>query len=439
MRIKHQFGNDAGILLRALDQSPVSSVQLNPWKSFKEHWKSAEVPWYPHGRILSERPAFTMDPLYHAGAYYSQESSSMILWHILKTLIEKKNIRCLDLCAAPGGKSLLLSAFLNGEGMLYSNEVVPMRNAVLRENLTKSGRNNFIVTHNEASQFGKLKSYFDLVLVDAPCSGEGMFRKDNEARSEWSESNVLMCAVRQNKILSEIIPCIKPGGILVYSTCTFSQEENESICEWLTSENGFEKIDIPVPSDWNIKKVEGKNFSAHQFLPGFTPGEGFFICAFRKTEDHTVRSQGKSRKSYFRNLSLSESKMLERWIKPECLQNTIINPDGIVFDTMESAQELNLISDHLHYTQCGIPIGKITTREFIPDHGLAMSLSVGDELPRIELDLDKAIQYLRKEDPHITGNPGWTLCTYQNIPIGFLKILQGRSNNYYPKEWRIRK
>ena len=198
----------------------VVSVRLNPSKlsMVNGEWSMADVPWCPYGRYLSERPSFTLDPLFHAGAYYVQEASSMFLWHALKETIgpdTKKKV--LDLCAAPGGKSTLLASYFT-DGLIIANEVIKQRAAVLVENITKWGTDQVIVTNNDPSHFQSLPGYFDVMVIDAPCSGSGLFRKDPGAVDEWSEANVQLCSQRQQRILADVLPALKEDGILIYST-----------------------------------------------------------------------------------------------------------------------------------------------------------------------------------------------------------------------------
>jgi len=227
-RIKIQFGNDSEQFLTSLENSPVISVRKNP-KKITDLWIDNEkVPWCNEGYYLSQKPIFTLDPLFHAGCYYPQEASSMVVDWILRQIISiPDNPIVLDLCAAPGGKSTLLASWMDGKGLLVANEIIRNRSLILLENMVKWGYPNCVVTQNSPSDFSPLRHFFDIILVDAPCSGEGMFRKEKKAAEEWSESNAAMCAVRQRKILDEIWGSLKPGGILIYSTCTFNPSKNE--------------------------------------------------------------------------------------------------------------------------------------------------------------------------------------------------------------------
>src|SRR5690606_35373595 len=239
----------------AIDQPSRTSIRLNPFKSFSSAWPQSPIPWSKDGYFLEERPSFTLDPAIHAGAYYVQEASSMFIEHVLNSLAIPRGVY-LDLSAAPGGKSTLLSSYLGHEGLLVANEVIQSRAQILKENLIKWGLGNAVVTNNDPDHFEPLEGFFDLVLVDAPCSGEGMFRKDPQAREEWSPDNVQLCSARQKRIMDKAGALVKGGGYLLYSTCTFNEQENEDMIRFLTEEFAFEPVKIPLDASWNIVETE---------------------------------------------------------------------------------------------------------------------------------------------------------------------------------------
>ncbi|MBL7943082.1 MAG: RsmB/NOP family class I SAM-dependent RNA methyltransferase, partial [Flavobacteriales bacterium] len=249
-RIHLQFAGDAQTMLAAMHLPPGNSVLINSHKQAPLSFDTFPVPWCPAGGLLHDRPRFALDPLWHAGAYYVQESSSMLLWHVLNSLnVADQHLAVLDACAAPGGKSLLISSWLGERGWLLSNEVNAHRNAVLRENMIKWGRGNTLVSREETHRLGRLTEKFDIILVDAPCSGEGMFRKDEEACALWSPENVSGCARRQQQLLNDLLPALKDGGWLIYSTCTYAPEENEQNAQWLAG-NGLEAWRFSVSPAW---------------------------------------------------------------------------------------------------------------------------------------------------------------------------------------------
>lgn len=264
--LQHLTGFDEDAFIAAHEaEKQMTSVRFNPAKTVDQDFIKMDltknIPWSTNGIYLSKRPSFTLDPLFHAGAYYVQEASSMFLEEVIKQTVNlSAQIKVLDLCAAPGGKSTLLQSLISKESFLVSNEVIKSRVNILSENITKWGASNVLVTNNDPKDFQRLPAYFDVIVVDAPCSGSGLFRKDNEAISEWSPQNVALCCQRQQRILADIKDSLKPGGILIYSTCSYSQSENEDIVSWLVNENRFQSVELSIPSDWGIIKTSINNF-----------------------------------------------------------------------------------------------------------------------------------------------------------------------------------
>ena len=265
------MADEPSVSIRLNSKITDNRLQITDSTSFlTPHSSFLTVKWCEQGRYLSERPKFTYDPLFHAGAYYVQEASSMFVWQALSQLVEQDAL-VLDLCAAPGGKSTAIAQYLSENGFLVSNEYVPQRAHVLVENITKWGAPNCVVTNNAPRHFEKLKTRFDAILVDAPCSGEGMFRKDERAREEWSPANVDMCVERQREILESAWKVLKPGGVLIYSTCTFNSHENEEQVQWLIDEMEAEYLPLKIEDDWMITETE----RGYRFLPHKTRGETY--------------------------------------------------------------------------------------------------------------------------------------------------------------------
>lgn len=268
----------------------VTSIRLNPNKPATLNPQFAtlqKVPWNSNGYYLSERPSFTSDPLFHAGAYYVQEASSMFLEDAIRQTCDlTQNLKVLDLCAAPGGKSTLIQSIISDNSLLVSNEIIKTRVNILSENITKWGAANVVVTNNDPKDFQKLPGYFDVIVVDAPCSGSGLFRKDPEAIDEWSLNNVTLCSQRQQRILADILSSLKPGGILIYSTCSYSEAEDEDICDWLLSgtQDPLSGLRLQIKSDWHIIETSSPQHNAYgyRFYPDKLKGEGFFIAVFQK-------------------------------------------------------------------------------------------------------------------------------------------------------------
>lgn len=410
------------------------------------------VPWSSQGFYLSERPSFTFDPLFHAGRYYVQEASSMFLEEALKQTIDlRTDNRVLDLCAAPGGKSTLIQSILSPHSLLLSNEVIKSRAVILEENITKWGSANVIITNNDPVDFARIGNFFDSIVIDAPCSGSGLFRRDPGAIEEWSEQNVQHCSQRQQRIISDVLPALKKNGILIYSTCSYSQQENEDILDWMINELALESVRLEVPSEWNITETNSAKQGAfgYRFWPDKIKGEGFFMACLRKTEGNE-NSEKQFRKSRIERLNKFEEAIVKPWLNKELDiqlfklgERILALPEGLE----QTLQEI--IAASLYIRLAGVRIGKTAGKDFVPDHALALSHLVSNEVVAVSLNQEQAIQYLRKEEVPFTGLgltegnkkviPGWALVQFERVNLGWIKILQNRVNNYYPKEWRILK
>jgi 16S rRNA C967 or C1407 C5-methylase (RsmB/RsmF family)/NOL1/NOP2/fmu family ribosome biogenesis protein len=421
-------------LLDALDSKAPVSVRLHPSKTKPELDFLSEIPWCENGFYLKERPSFTLDPLFHAGCYYPQEAGSMVLDTILRQIPIPEEPIVLDLCAAPGGKSTLIASFLDGKGLLVSNEVIQPRSRILKENLAKWGYSNVVVTNNDPKDFERLPDFFDVAVIDAPCSGEGMFRKDPESRNEWSEDNVQLCAARQKRILADVWDTIKPGGYVIYSTCTFNTLENEENVDFAINELGAEliSIDLPLP----IRK--GRNGSGHYCIPGETEAEGFFVAVLKK-QDTEVRKLKYETKKDVKQLSGNTMKDL----KLEEFMNTTHHNffqwnDSILAFPSAVSQQMQHVVSKLRIVKAGTIVAEIQRKGINPHHELALHNNLCTYSKRIELEKGQALQYLHGETFSLSGEQGWQLITYQNQALGWIKHLGNRFNNLYPKEWRIR-
>ncbi len=430
-------GFDQQQFIEAHELKPPVSLRLNADKIFEHHYKN-KVLWSDHGYYLDERPPFVFDPLFHAGAYYVQEASGMFIEYILKQIPEiTRQIKVLDLCAAPGGKSTIIASSITNESLLVSNEIIKTRISGLKENVTKWGKTNVVVTNNDPADFNNLPQFFDLILVDAPCSGSGLFRKDNSAIQEWSEESVIHCQKRQKRILKDILPSLITGGKLIYTTCSFSKEENEDIVEYLVNEFGMSVEQIDISSEWNIISTE----FGHRFYPDKLKGEGFFACVLKKNiESAQVGAQISSSYMPYTAASTEEISVISNYIKYPEKYIFFIFKDSIFSIQKEFYNTIKKIATCLRVVQAGTEIGKLIREELIPAHAFAMSTLLLNTIATIELDESTAMQYLRKENIIIdTDKSGWVICTYKNIPLGWIKILPNRINNYYPVDWRIRK
>ncbi|HTG57373.1 MAG TPA: RsmF rRNA methyltransferase first C-terminal domain-containing protein [Niabella sp.] len=423
----------------------VTSIRLNPAKSevvlqsFKDRdINYMPIPWTSNGYYLSERPSFTFDPLFHAGTYYVQEASSMFLEQALQQSVDVSNpLRVLDLCAAPGGKSTHLQSLLSPESLLISNEVIRQRVNVLKDNMVKWGSSNVIVTNNDPKDFSRLKGYFDVIVVDAPCSGSGLFRRDEEAINEWSGNNVVLCGQRQQRILADVLPALKEGGVLIYSTCSYSQQEDEDIADWLTSEFALSNISFNVQDDWHITEaVTSSGNRGYRFWPHLAKGEGFFLAAFRLHEGDIYKNKNRHA---IKPATKQLSPLVAAWANPD--NNELIQVNDKVYAWPAVLfEDFDLILQHLRIIYSGTLLGELAHKKLIPDHALAMSRMVGEAIGRIELQLSESIAYLQKNTIENTGwASGWQLATYNKHALGWMNVLPNRINNYYPKELRILK
>ena len=428
-----------------LDHPAQTSLRLNWRKPVDIIFSKRPIPWAKEGYFLEERPSFTIDPTFHAGAYYVQEASSMFISHILESLKIPKGIY-LDLAAAPGGKSTLLSSYLGEDGLLVANEVIAARTQILKENVIKWGLGNTVVTHNDPEHFSPLDGFFDLVLVDAPCSGEGMFRKDPQARAEWSPENVLLCSARQKRIVDTAGELVKGGGYFLYATCTFNEKENEEILRFLTEEFAFEPVRIPLDPSWGIVETEVNTedgtFYGYRFFPHKVAGEGFFITALRRPEGAYTQlapSNKEFKHHSLKRVGEKESVELDKEVggdgtgKFYLLQETYFRMQG------DFNRELEKLAQVLSVRYFGVELGKKHKKEWIPSHEWALSILPKNGFPHQELTQEEALAFLRKKDQSYTNLPlGWVLLTYKKLSLGWVKNLGNRVNNYYPKEWRIR-
>jgi 16S rRNA C967 or C1407 C5-methylase (RsmB/RsmF family)/NOL1/NOP2/fmu family ribosome biogenesis protein len=425
----------------------VVSLRFNPLKQhistsidvLQEHPSTSlrTVPWSSTGYYLSERPLFTLDPLLHAGAYYVQEASSMFLEQAMKQTVDlSQPLLVLDLCAAPGGKSTLLQSVISKESLLVSNEVIQSRVNILKENIIKWGAGNVVVTNNDPGAFSKLHGLFDVVVIDAPCSGSGLFRRDPEAINEWSVHNVNLCSQRQQRILADAWNCLKEDGILIYSTCSYSQEEDEEILDWISAKFKVESVKLKVDADWNIDEVETQTGAfGYRFWPYKVKGEGFFIAAFKKMEEpDSLRI--KIRTTHL--ASKQEAAIAANWINSNEGLTFIKQGQNIAAVPTQWNEIIQYLMQELKVRYTGVELGTIAKNDLLPEHSLALSTIMNNAITKVELSKEQALDYLRKNEIVIKQpTKGWALATYNQHPLGWMKLLGNRINNYYPKEWRI--
>lgn len=362
--------------LKAFETDAPVSIRLNPEKAKELTADGERVPWCRNAYYLPQRPNFTYDPLLHAGCYYVQEAGSMFLDTVMQQWVPDAPVVMIDFCAAPGGKSLLARTALAAGSVMFSNE--PMRNRanILAENVEKWGYADHFVTNNFPRDYRRAKMIADVVLCDVPCSGEGMFRKDEATIREWSMQNVEKCARLQREIVADAWSCLADGGLFIYSTCTFNTHENEENIQWMMDELGAEVLPVKVDAAWNItgSLLDGFSQPVYRFIPGISKGEGLFLCVLRKGG---AWQQGHSLKSL-----------------------------------RKSQQNLNII--------------------YCP--------KAQSDMVKVEVNYQQAMAYLRHEAITLGADVprGMVGICFEGHLLGLAKNIGNRANNLYPKEWKIR-
>jgi 16S rRNA C967 or C1407 C5-methylase (RsmB/RsmF family)/NOL1/NOP2/fmu family ribosome biogenesis protein len=435
--MKADLGPEFPAFLEALNQPPPVSIRRNPDKPSTEFPHSEPIPWQPDGRYLPERPVFTLDPRFQAGAYYVQEASSMLVYEALRqTMGIGQPLSVLDLCAAPGGKSTLLLSAIGEAGFLLSNEVIQSRIAPLKMNLDKWGHANLSVSNHDPEDFGRLAGFFDVVLVDAPCSGEGLFRKDEDAASHWSEASVALCAARQQRILSAAKDLVRTGGVLLYSTCTFNSLENEQNVQWLLDNGGYEKAALNFPSEWGIAQQK----LGYQCFPQRVRGEGFFMACLRKTGEQPIAVATAYTPKDWQRLTAKQMPSLQGFFAQPDDYEYFMKPLGEVVALPKATMEAQFtVASALRKRSIGLEIGELKKQDLVPSHALALHKGLHPDLPKADLTKAEALLFLKKENLWKPDwQRGWTLAAYEGHPLGWMKVLDNRSNNYLPMDWRIR-
>ncbi|MBQ9230476.1 MAG: hypothetical protein IJ190_04755 [Prevotella sp.] len=386
--------------LQSFEEEPPVSIRLNPRKTEVGNKRLAviegeEIPWCRNAYYLKSRPNFTFDPLFHAGCYYVQEAASMFLDEVLRqhqpSIANSQALIALDMCAAPGGKSTLLRSALPEDCVLFSNEPIRNRASILTENIQKWGYPNCHVTNAYPKDYSRSKLHFDIILCDVPCSGEGMFRKDEATIREWSLQNVEKCWRLQRDIVAEAWQCLNEGGLFIYSTCTFNTKENEENIRWILEEFDAEVLKVEVKPEWSItgSLLEGFDEPVYRFIPGITKGEGLFMCVLRKGGSQKIPSVGKNIPNVGKKNSQRGKEKFPTW-------------------------ERN-----------------------IPSVGINMSPAT---CPQIALSYPQAMAYLRHEALVLPADTprGLVEVCFQGHPLGLVKNIGNRANNLYPKEWKIK-
>ncbi|MBO5108307.1 MAG: rRNA cytosine-C5-methyltransferase [Bacteroidales bacterium] len=442
--LEEAIGSDDALVAFSAFDSPASvAVRRNPFKDGICP-EGRQVPWCSHGRILPERPQFTLDPHFHAGAYYVQDSSSMFVGHAFRHILKDLHVpsgrpfRVLDLCAAPGGKTTDLAASLReafGDGfILVANEVMKARAGVLADNVALWGDPNVVVTSDDPSAFAGLPGFFDVILADVPCSGEGMFRKDEEAQKQWSEDNVALCEARQRRIIADVWPSLARDGVLIYSTCTFNRYENDGNVRWTADELGAEPLfrdDVLVPGNGVIKTELG-----YSLVPGHVEGEGQYCSALRKKSDVEWRE------IKARGMRPSKASAVPKGLKVPVDRDVTVRMKGETVTAVPAviSADLAVLEPQLHVIAAGCAVGVMKAGTLVPDADLALSIMLDkDAYPSAEVEQKTALAYLHRDAIMLPDSPkGFVLVRYEGLPLGFVKNLGNRCNNLHPQSRRIR-
>ena len=441
--LEEAIGAENALVAFSAFERPASvSVRLNPFKKGAVH-EGRPVAWSRYGIMMPERPSFTLDPLFHAGAYYVQDSSSMFVGHVFRQVLDSvdrpatRPLRVLDLCAAPGGKTTDLAASLReacgDDFILVANEVMKARVGILADNVALWGDPNVVVTSDDPRAFASLAGYFDIILADVPCSGEGMFRKDEQAIEQWSADNVALCEARQRRIIADVWPSLNTGGVLIYSTCTFNKYENDGNVHWIAENLGAEIL----PNDQEAEGVI-RTESGYSLVPGFVEGEGQYCASLRKTSDVEFVS-GKAPKSGDRPVKGAAL--------PDGLDAYFSRPvifalkgDMVTAVPKNIAVDATMLRQFLHVISAGCAVGTLKGKILVPDADMALSIILDkDAFPRHDVDRMTALQYLHRDAITIPDAPkGYVLVCHEGLPLGFVKNLGNRCNSLHPQSRRIR-
>ena len=414
--------------------SPVA-IRLNPAKPLNEPIATDDkVAWEPNGCYLTSRPPFTFHPGLYDGRFYVQDPSAMILGYVVRKIAAglPGPINYLDACAAPGGKTTSALSVLPEGSFVLANEFSPARVNGLLENMERWGVPGYAVSRNDARQFKKIGPVFDIVAADVPCSGEGMMRKNETAVTQWSPSLIRECADLQRDIVEAVWQALRPGGYLIYSTCTFNTSENERNAEWIRDSLGAVPVDLSFQNLPGVLPGIDTDIPCARFLPGKVRGEGQFIAVFRKPEDYPVGSVPKYRKMTFTPL-------------PDIIQDGYVgvtNKNGDIYALNKNhVPILSLLDSKINLICPGVHIFSLKGSDFRPAHAFATSLLFSDDMfPTLEVDYPTAISYLRGDalrlDPDVPH--GFVRIAYNGYNLGWVKNIGSRANNLFPVSGRIR-
>ena len=439
--LEEAIGRENALVAFSAFERPASvAVRMNPFKKCGA-FEGEPVPWSRWGRILRERPMFTLDPHFHGGAYYVQDSSSMFVGEVFRQCLESlavpagRPVRVLDLCAAPGGKTTDLAASLRdkfGDGfVLVANEVMKQRAGVLASNVALWGDPNVVVTSDDPSAFAALEGFFDIVVADVPCSGEGMFRKDESAQQQWSENNVALCVGRQRRIIGDMWPSLADGGVLVYSTCTFNRLENDGNVQWIMQELDAEALYEGTESLYEGVIKTGLGFS---LVPGFVKGEGQYCSAVRKRGGGS--GSRKMKPARIKSVALPER-------LKQCFSIDVVlkqRGETVIAVPASVNEDVEILASCLHVLSSGCAVGVLKGKDLVPDADMALSIILDkDAYPAVDVDRQTALAFLHRDSVVLSDAPkGFVLIRYEGVSLGFVKNLGNRCNNLHPQGRRIR-
>ncbi len=435
-RMKAQLGDSAQAFFDALETPSPVSIRLHHLKGRSPYPYTDPVLWCRQGYYLESRPAFHLDPHWHGGAYYVQEASSMIVDHVLGFIIQNKQPRIwVDLCAAPGGKTGILASHMGPGDVLLANEVVGTRRAILRENLTKAGYLNTFIAGEPSSSFRE--PFADVMLIDAPCAGEGMMRKDAEAIRQWTPSLVQHCSILQRQLVSESVSALRPGGHLIYSTCSYSPDENLNNVQHFVSTYGLQPVPVQFPESWGIETLGQNGIWGYQLFPHRVRGEGLFIALLQKEVSSDTYSPAIKK-------VMQAFEPLPAWL------------DEHIPDIDQYRVRKNSISHQLIQTSAEVKANELLTlfpkadligeagerkgKDYVPAHFMAMSEIAKQRFGTIPLDHSTALDFLQRATDSLPGDktPGWYLVTFDETVLGWVKRIAQGWKNHYPMPWRLR-
>lgn len=433
-----------GLCETLVSTPPSVSIRINPLKGISVPDGAEQVPWCSNGIYLDSREAFTFDPALHQGLYYAQDASSMIVAFIADRLSSGQPVHYLDACAAPGGKTTAALSVLPQGSLTVANEFVPARAAVLAENIAKWGNPDVIVTKGDTARMRHLPDFFDIIAADVPCSGEGMMRKDPAAVAQWSERLIEECAARQREIIDNLWPSLRPGGYLIYSTCTFNTTENEQMLQYIVDNYNAQPVDLQLETMFNgIVSGIGTSHPCWRMMPHHLRGEGLFVAVVQKTADSVSKIRIKTPKVIQTDKKIRQ--IIERtakWLLNPGDFDISATPDFSVIRAVNHAhaKDAAIIGSVLDVVSSGVELAVIKGHDAIPSQALAMTTVLNKEAFAChEIDYPAAIAYLRREAITLPdcAATGYVLLTYCGHPLGFVKNIGNRANNLYPQPWRI--